>query len=425
MGFEKTERFLESLSFKLKGFDLKTMQKLIEKTGLETEKLKVIHVAGTNGKGSVTKFASEILKAQGLKVGSYYSPHISNIRERIQINGKRISKKDFVLHAESFKKMSDGMKEKPSYFEMLTAMAIKHFIQEKVDVAVVEVGLGGRLDATNLLKGNVCVITEIGIEHADFLGNTIEKIAREKAGIIKKESVIVVGEKNRGRKMIEEIAGKKNCRIVIPKYRLVESNAEGNCFDLQKPAEIRVLKTKALGSFQAENAVLAATATLEFDKLEFNKLGFKELDFGTKEKAIRTGLKKAGWKGRFQKAGENPLVLLDSAHNPPATKALVKNLGLFEFEKIVLVFAVLKDKDVKKILKELKWDSLIITKVNSNRALEPERIKAIAGEGEIIEEPKKAFEKAFLNAGKKDAILVCGSNYLLGEALKYFKNKKN
>ncbi len=415
MDYAQTKTWLGSLVIAMSGFDLGTIKKIVELSKLETGKLKAIHVAGSNGKGSTCAFISQILCEQGYKTGLYTSPHLIEETERIRVNGKDIPKKKFSELAQHYKKLIEKNSLKANYFEVTTAMAIKHFIDEKVDFAVIEVGMGGRLDATNILNGIVCAITSISLEHTQYLGNSVGKIAAEKAGIIKQGSTVVIAENNAGRQAIEAKAREKNAGMVYAKCENVKSGPEGNSFDLVSPENMRSLKTVMVGQFQCENASIAVSSAL----------ALRKKGFGVSDESIRKGVQKTFWRGRVEVVRKKPLVILDAAHNPDGWEKLFEALGLFRHEKLLVVFGVMADKDIS-TLKELLGRNaaqVIITKSSSERAEEPERIREKLGLGEIIPDPQKAIIEAVRRAGKDDLVLVTGSLYIIGEAYRALKIK--
>ena len=406
MDFEEAVGFLDSFGLKMEGFNLDAIRELAKISGLETEKLKVIHVAGTNGKGSTTAFISSILKEAGYLIGSYYSPHIFSIRERVRINGKLIAEEDFAKAVGFFVPFLEEMKGKPTYFELLTAVAIKYFLDGKVDFAVLETGMGGRLDATNIFESMVSAITSLDLEHTQYLGKAIDEIASEKAGIIKQDSFVVFSKENKGRRIIEKIAKTKNAKVVIPEYELKKVSAKGNLFGLLKPARIKKLETSLLGEKQAENAALAAAAAL----------CLREKGYAINESAIRKGLKKAFIEGRLQVIGRKPLVTADVAHNPAAMEALMQAVKIFKFEKLIVVFSCLADKGIREIMGKINADLLVVCQLKNARAA---GIGSLAGycpeNSVVICGAKKAFEEAENFASEKDLVLVCGSHYLIQE----------
>ncbi|VVC00725.1 UDP-N-acetylmuramoyl-L-alanyl-D-glutamate--2,6-diaminopimelate ligase [uncultured archaeon] len=414
MDYRQSKEWLESLGTKMEGFDLETAKKLCKLSNLDLSRLKAIHVAGSNGKGSTCAFAERILREQGYKTGLYTSPHLVEPAERIQINGKKIPEKKFAILASRFRQIAEENNIPATYFEANTAMAFKYFLDEGIDIAVVEVGLGGRLDATNIIGPLVSVITSISLEHTQFLGDTIEKIAWEKAGIIKENSIVVAGEGNAGIKVLEEVARQRNSRIIYARYKTTSCTKNGNKFDLASPFEMKGLKMKMLGPHQVENASLAAAAVL----------ALAEKGVEISEKAIRSGLAKAFWPGRLEIVRKKPIVLLDGAHNPDGWNRLGEALGIFRRKKLIVVFAAMKDKDISKAKRLLAAaDGLILTKPEMERAEEPERIKEIIGFGKAVVPAEKAIAEAVSKAGKKDLVLITGSLYLAGTAYRRFKIK--
>jgi dihydrofolate synthase/folylpolyglutamate synthase len=305
------------------------------------------------------------------------------------------------------------MEKKPSYFELLTTAAILHFLDKKVDWAVVETGLGGRLDATNVMLGRICAFTDISLEHMETLGDTIEKIASEKAGIIKENSVVVIDKKNKGLRIIEGSAKEKNCKIINPKIKPIKITNNYSTFNSAVP-EIKNLKIKLIGFHQLDNAAVALGAIQ----------ALREQGVKVSDNAIKRGFFKAEWPGRMQLVKKLPLILLDAAHTPDACKKLMKSLKLFKFDKLVLVFACLNDKDAKGMLREFRYSKLIISKVKNKRAMLPKKIQKFAkGKGRIIEPIAGAIREAEKIASRRDLVLITGSGYAVSEALEYFKIK--
>ena len=352
------------------------------------KKLKCIHVTGTNGKGSVCAMLSSILTDADYKVGMYTSPHLKRFNERIRVNNKLISDKDIVSYY---------LKVKPhitnqTFFEITTSMAFLYFFEKKVDFVVLEVGLGGRLDSTNVITPLISIITNIGIEHTEHLGNTLEKIASEKAGIIKRNVPVVTSAKGVALDTIKNISNKKNSKLFIINK-------------IKKKIKLNNLK----GNFQLLNAAIAEKA-MEILKNNYN--------IKINEKNIINGLKNAKWPGRFQYIGKN--ILVDCAHNPDGFKILVKELKNIHYKKLILVVGFSNDKDIKTISKVIKplTDKTIITKSNNFKAADPRIIKRYFNKkSTIITNPKKALNYAKKIASKNDLILVTGSIFLIGELL--------
>ncbi len=413
-GFRKAEKKLNSLEVQMIKFDLENMKSLVKKLGLDLSRLKTIHITGTNGKGSVAAFVTSILTEAGYKVGTYTSPHVVEITERIKLNDKNISEKGFERLAEKVFACIKKNRINASYFEALTAMAFLFFIEKKVDFVVAEVGLGGRLDATNLLTGKINVFTSISLEHTQTLGDTIEKIATEKAGIIKEGSVTVIGEKNEGLETVLKFAQSKNSRIAKVQGRLVSGTPFRQEFMLEKPKNTGPFATRLVGFHQAENASLALAAALELEKL------------GTKipQEAIEKGLLKAHNPGRLEVLQKKPLIVVDCAHNPGGFEALLENLKIFKYEKLFLVFGAMDDKDVEKMLSAIPFDELVLTKPKEKRALDPKKLQKKFPQAKIFPDAVKALSFAKKTAGPKDMVMVAGSIYLAGEVLKEFKKIK-
>ncbi|MCX8158073.1 MAG: bifunctional folylpolyglutamate synthase/dihydrofolate synthase [Candidatus Diapherotrites archaeon] len=404
MNYLEALSYLNSLDFKMKGFNLDTIKELMRISNIDYNSLRVIHVAGSNGKGSTVCFISSILKEAGYKVGSYYSPHLFRVNERIRINDSEISDDDFARLISFFVGYAEKMKKKPSYFELLTAAAIKHFLDNRVDFAVIETGMGGRLDATNIFKETVSVITAIDLEHVQYLGNTIEKIAFEKSSIIKKYSVVVFDKNNKGKKVILEMAKKKRAKILNPLYEIVNICENGCVFNIKRPLKLDNLEIKFIGRHYVKNASLACCVAFYL-----NVIGFP-----ISENAIREGLKNAYLKGRFEVIQKNPLIILDVAHNPSAVKSTFESLNYINFNKLIVVFSCLADKDFRKMLKCIKSDLLIICEIKNKRAASVEMLAKYCPKNcVVIKNPKIAFEQAKLFATKKDLILILGSHYLI------------
>ena len=387
-------------------------------------KFKSVHIAGTNGKGSVSHMLAAILQKAGYKTGLYTSPHLKDFRERIRINGKMISEQFVVDWVEQFRINNKMWKIEPSFFELTVALAFDYFAREKVDVAVVEVGLGGRLDSTNIITPELSIITNIGLDHVALLGDTIEKIAVEKAGIIKPEVPVVVGTTQ---KETSEIFSETAKRLHSPlffadkEYRIhyamlgldgkqqvaVEKNGKPFLPDL---------KMDLTGMYQQKNlpAVLKAVEIL------------KNRDWEIGDKAVREGLSNTialtGLNGRWQIAGANPKIICDTAHNIDGIKQIVEQLTQTPYKKLHIVFGMVNDKEPDKILQLLPRDATYyFTKANIPRALDEKALSTKALEfglqGESFSSVKEAFISAKKHAGKNDVIFVGGSTFVVAEIL--------
>ena len=398
MNYKKMLDYLYSLETPKIKLGLNNIQSLLDKIGNPEKRLKCIHVAGTNGKGSVCSMLQSILMEAGYKIGMYTSPHLKKFNERIRINKKLITDKDIVDY---FLKIKPKITNQ-SFFEITTAMAFLYFKENNVDFAVLEVGLGGRLDATNVVTPLVSVITNVGLEHTDILGKTIEKIAFEKAGIIKKNVPVVTGAKGKASDSIKKIAKERNAPLLL-----------ANKFD---DAKFDCLN----GTFQQRNKDIALTTICTIKKFYSIKLT---------DKQIKTGLKKTSWPGRLQFISKN--VLVDCAHNPDGFKILKKELLIIKEQRkisnFIFVIGMQKDKDIEKMLKIINpiIGSMIFTKSNNEKSAKPQYLLKIFNKinknqkinKKIIQTPRKALSYAKKFAGKNDLIVVTGSIYMVGEVI--------
>ncbi|MBI2207873.1 bifunctional folylpolyglutamate synthase/dihydrofolate synthase [Candidatus Woesearchaeota archaeon] len=390
---------------------LKNMRILLKKLGNPEKKLKCIHVTGTNGKGSVCAMISSVLMDAGYKVGMYTSPHLKKFNERIRINNKLISDKDATEYYLRVKKYVVNQ----SFFEITTAMAFLYFYEKKVDFAVLEVGMGGRLDSTNVITPLISIITNIGYEHTNRLGKTLGKIAHEKSGIIKNNIPVVTGTTGVALQTIKRIANKKNSELyAINNKKIIKKrfDKKGNIwhFDFDNYGDLTLDNLK--GEFQIKNAIIAIK-TLEIlnnnNKIEINN------------KNIRNGLKKAEWAGRFQFLGKN--ILIDCAHNPHGFNTLFKELRYIHYNKLILVAGFSKGKDVGKISRIIKANKkikkIILTEADNERAMPIREAAGYFNKKAVIKNnSKNALEYAEKIAKKNDLVLVCGSIYMVGELIK-------
>ncbi len=353
--------------------DLERIKEIMEALGYPQDKLKFIHIAGTNGKGSVSRMIQAILTEAKYKVGRYNSPHIIDFRERISIDDKWIPEQDLLRIIELIK----SKKIELTFFEFVTAIALQYFHEQKVDYVVWETGLGGRFDATNVVDANVAVITNIDLEHTAELGNTKEKIAFEKSGIIKNNSIVVYG----GNRELNHMFNKGK--------RLVN-------VDYSKPFRF---KLNLKGKHQINNAKVALTA-------------INELDTDINEKIIDRAFRNIDWPGRLEQIDN---FILDCAHNPAGMKALKEYIDNLNIDELTIIFGVLKDKDYLKMFQLLpKHSNIIITKPKSERALEPDKIAQYSAKCIVFDSIDRAMEYAKQN--NKGKILVTGSCYTVSEA---------
>lgn len=412
---------------------LKNISYLLYLLGNPHNKLKIIHVGGTNGKGSTSSIISSILQSDGYKVGLYTSPHLVDFTERIEINRKPIKRKKVSELFERIKPFIEKVDNTPTYshptfFEVITSLAFFYFYEEQVDFLVLEVGLGGRLDATNVCEPLISVITHIDYDHMDKLGNSLEEIAREKGGIIKREGIIISSNQYiEAYSEIKKIAEEKNSLIYSIgreiNYKIVKSNTKGVIFDLKGIyRNYKNLHISLLGRHQAENA---ATAIAAIEALKISGVNVSE-------KSIKAGLEKVKWTGRLEIIQNNPTLILDGAHNPNGVKIVRDTLKeIFSYHRLILVLAIFDDKDYKRMIKILSpnADLIITTKAKNPRATPPQIIakeaaQYIAHDKIIVTENiSQAINCALSNSKEDDLICITGSLYTVGEAIKYFENK--
>jgi dihydrofolate synthase/folylpolyglutamate synthase len=392
-------------------FGLENIEWILDIIGNPHRSLRAVHIGGTNGKGSTASMISRVLEEAGHKVGKYTSPHLLSFTERIVVNEEEIEEKEVAALTEHIRqRIEDADRNRFfTFFDFTTALAFEYFFRNKVDIAVIEVGLGGRLDSTNVLEPLVSVITNIDYDHTDYLGDSIEKIALEKAGIIKKRVPVISGVQGVAGDIIDRVGRESVC----PVYGL------GRDFSFEKVGDqhmsYRGLEKRLddvfvglRGDHQLNNGALAL-CTAEC----LSSVGFP-LD----EEAMMAGLSEIKWNGRLEMIREKPAILLDGAHNPHGARALAKYLrGHFTEKRKILVFGVMKDKDYESILKEILplVDVVILTRPGIERALFPEQLERYA-EGAIVKENLKgALEEAKRIARDEDLILVTGSLYTIGE----------
>ena len=383
--------------------------------------LKVIHVGGTNGKGSVCKFLESILLTSGYSVGVYTSPHLQCFSERIVVDGEEISEGDVVSLVEKVKPVVEKMIEKgddPTYFEIATAMAFQYFKDKNVDFAVVEVGLGGRFDATNVVNPFVSIITNISLEHTDVLGKKVEDIAFEKAGIIKNGIPVITATEGKALEVIEKIANERKAPVNVVRrddWERYHGGLDRQEFYVKGFLKDYNVKTSLPGEFQGENIALTLAA---IEILQMN-------GFYIPDDSINNGISKTVHAGRMEIISRDPVILLDGAHNPAGMQMLVDTLeNEFDYDKLVVVLGILSDKDIKSMLKLLVplADVIVTTKSQNSRAYGPSGLKKIIEDldykKEIVmkNEIDDAVNYAKSIAKKNDLICVTGSLFTVGEA---------
>ncbi len=393
-------------------FGLENITWLLGLIGNPQDSLKTVHIAGTNGKGSVASMLSEILKTAGYVTGMYTSPHLISFTERITVNGDYIPEAEVAGLTEYIKERMDK-EERPrplTFFDFTTALAFEYFKRKGVAIAVVETGLGGRLDSTNVLRPLVTVITNVALDHQEYLGNTIKEIAQEKAGVVKEHVPVVTGAKGESLDIIKA-AAVNTALYALDKHFTYKKKSE----QLMWYRGIRMtyddLSVALRGDHQLFNAALALCA------LEI----LSPAGFPVKEYAVRKGLASVQWPARLElvrKPGK-PLVLIDGAHNPDGVGTLVSYLkSHFVNRKKILVFGVMKDKDFKEMLQELLpvVHQVILTRPEIDRAALPTDVARYAPGALIAASVKEAVDRANAIADEHDLIIITGSFYTVGEA---------
>lgn len=426
MTYEEAVMYVESMGANTIKLGLERIKELLKTIGNPQESLKIIHVAGTNGKGSFCSFISSILEENGYKVGVYTSPHLISYKERYMINGECISEKEFSDLMEYIKSVSENIN--PTPFEILTAAAFKYFEAKRVDFVVLETGLGGRFDATNVTDNTLLsVITQIGMDHMEYLGDTIEKIAFEKGGIIKKNRPAVLYFQDiRVYNVICGICEKMSSELFYPndqRIEIVTEDFEKTVFNLYtKWFEYKNLSINLIGDYQVRNAANAVCAAY----------ALKRNGVFISEEGIRAGLENACWKGRMELIEGSPKILLEGAHNIDGIKELRKSLEIYCKEMpITLLLGVLGDKEYGKMIEEIVplCKRVVLTEPQNDRALDikilAEKVSSLKKAEFASEDIAEAFEYACSSA-EKDGIVCCaGSLYLIGAIKKYMIEKEN
>ena len=404
--------------------DLKNIEALSAYLGHPHEQFESLHIAGTNGKGSTAHFLASILMASGYKVGLYTSPHYKDYRERIKINGKKISKsyvKAFLNRLIQDKVLDQELK--PSFFEITVGMAFQYFADQAVDIAIIETGLGGRLDSTNIIHPRLSLITNIGLDHTQFLGDTLEKIAVEKAGIIKKEIPVIIGEKQKNTTGIFNDKARENKAPIFYAEELIsviclKKSMEGNTYQIEFKNQSCLIKTKLGGSFQEHNIKLAVLAA----DMYINSKTAHELDLSILQIALTKGIREMGYMGRFQWLKGDQKILLDSAHNEDGLNKLIQEIQELSFDQLHIVYGAVNDKSLDKILAILpKRAQYYFCAAKIPRAkkvvdlVEEAKFHDLKGDG--YKSVRKALKVAKKEAGKSDLILVAGSIFVIAEVL--------
>jgi dihydrofolate synthase/folylpolyglutamate synthase len=420
--YEKLPGFLYSAA----NFDLRRMEGLLERLGNPHLTSRSIHVAGTKGKGSTAAMIASALSAAGYRTGLYTSPHLHTFRERISIDGEQIAEGEFSALAQRLKPEIDEMNRRHTYgelttFEILTAIAFAYFRERRVDFQVLEVGLGGRLDATNVVRPEVSVISSISLDHAEVLGDSLAKIAREKAGIITPGAIVVSSPQHREAEgVIKEVCRTKGARLIAVgkdvTWKKLAADIGGQSFEVKGKAGNYKLTIPLLGEHQLENA---ATAVAALEALA---------PFGVKEEHIAKGLAQVRWPGRLEILRHEPLFLVDGAHNADSARRLREAIEEYlDFDRLILIVGASSDKDIAGIVGELASLSnlTIVTRSRHPRALATalllEELERQGMRGESAESVASAVERALEMAGPRDLICASGSLFVAAEAIEYIK----
>ncbi len=397
---------------------IETMKEFDEALGYPHKKFYTIHIAGTNGKGSVSHMLAAVLQKAGVKVGLYTSPHLTDFRERIKINGEMISKDDVLDFITTWKPFM--MEKKPSFFEITTAMAFDYFAKQNVDVAVIETGLGGRLDSTNVITPLLSIITNIALDHCEHLGFSLGEIAREKAGIIKPNVPVVVGEYlNETRYIFEQVAKENQSKIVFAQEsRFKEVLASDYDLDLK-------------GDYQTHNIRTVLTSlSLLSQNVKFSKL----VEQGWSDENIRTALKTAakltGLRGRWESLSENPPVICDTGHNANGLRIVFSQLRRQKAERLFIILGFVADKDLEKILGLMPKNAYYyFTNAKIDRALDAnvlaKRAISLGFEGEVktsVEMSIRDYKKIYREG---DLLFIGGSTFIVAEAIDFFEKNMN
>ncbi|TCS76486.1 dihydrofolate synthase/folylpolyglutamate synthase [Effusibacillus lacus] len=410
---------------------LERMEALLAKLGNPHTRLRFLHVAGTNGKGSTCAYLASIYQAAGYKVGRYTSPYLVHFYDRMSINGVDVTEEQLSGYAEMLKPHIEEIRlteiGEPTEFEVITLLAILFFLDQEVDLVVWETGLGGRLDATNVVTPLASVITNVGLDHLVHLGPSIEAIAAEKAGIIKPGIPLFTGAVGSALEVILNKAGELGVpvRVLDKDFGFVRTHhsLSGQVFDYQSTnTELKNLEIKMLGEHQCKNATLAIGTVLHLSETGV---------LPVREQALRKGLLRTHWPGRLEIVHGNPLVLLDGAHNPHGTEALAAALAdLFGKQKLILVIGILQDKLVPGVLEPVLpfAKTVIVTAPDTPRAASPEDVEMFVRDRVQVPSFRipcvsDAAAYAMNLAQTNDVVLVTGSLYTISEARRYFCGK--
>jgi len=424
MNFEESLQWLYGFQKFGMNLGLERISYIAKELGNPQQNYKIIHVGGTNGKGSVCKFIASILKKSGYTVGVYTSPHLQHISERFVVENQQITEDEVVSLVRKIKPVVDKMIRNgngPTFFEVATALAFQYFCDKKVDFAVVEVGLGGRFDATNIVEPVLTVITNVSLEHRHILGKTIEDIAFEKAGIIKTNVPVVTGATGNALTVINKVAKEKKTPVTIIKkesWKRTYNDMNGQKFSINGALSDHTVNTSMLGEYQGENIAVAIAA---IEQLQMNGVYIPDT-------SIEEGITHAVNIGRMEIVSNEPFILLDGAHNKTGMKFLVDSLKKdFDYDKLIVVLGILSEKDITSMLSSITplADVIVATKSKNTRACDPSKLEEItkkidnAKEVVVKEQIPDAIAYAKSLAKKNNLICITGSLFTVGEARDY------
>jgi len=428
MKYEKAVEYMESLNRYGIVPGLSNIENLCEALDNPQEALKFVHIAGTNGKGSALAYISTVLKCAGYKVGRYVSPTIFEYRERIQVNNRSITKKALCEWVERIKEACDTLvkegKKHPTSFEAETALAFAYFKEQGCDIVVMECGMGGRQDATNIIRNTlVSVLVSISMDHMQYLGKTLEAIATEKTGIIKNGCPVVsVLQEEAAMQVIEAVAEERDCKLTVAQpaeVKKIRYGLEKQRFDYKNWKNLEITLA---GNHQIENALLAIKVLEELD----------DLGYTVSEKALRKGLQETQWPGRFTVVGKKPYFIVDGAHNADAAKKLAETIEFyFTNRRIIFIMGVLRDKEYDRIIEQThRFADQIITVATPGNARAMSayelatEVAKVHPEVTAVDSIEEAVEISYLLAGKDDVILAFGSLSFMGRLLTILEKRK-
>jgi dihydrofolate synthase/folylpolyglutamate synthase len=418
MTYQDTITYLAGLNPMGIRLGLGTILSLLERLGNPHRESPSVLIAGTNGKGSVAAVTASILSRAGWKTGLYTSPDLIDVRERIRIDGRMIGRNEMAACASEVR---SRIREEVSYFEFLTALAFVYFRQCRTDVLVLEVGMGGRLDATNVVQPLVSVVTNISLEHRQYLGNTLARIAAEKGGIIAEKGVCLTAARQKSVIVtLEGICAEKGAKLLRVGREIKTRRHRDGTFSYRGVADrYEGLRAPLAGRHQVCNAVLALAAVEQI----------RAAGLDVDRQAVLEGLARTRWEGRLEILRRSPTVLVDGAHNPAGVETLCRALREdFRYRRLILLFGVLGDKDYRTMARRLfpLADRLILTRPPSERAVPPQGLLSsvtdVAGDASVIEDPREALRAALSAASPEDLVCAAGSLYLVGDVKRNMKS---